>query len=241
MTESTVYSPERFGPAPLLRDVLIESAFSPNRSLPESVDRIDLGVFSEEVEKMAMESFLSPEKKFLTKVVYVNGRGSVLVQKRTFESQNGQAQIVGQSSSMPRAMAKETRSKERYPGMFITVESKRNSAIDLGSFVYLLADNSFEISLTSSMLETKDLRHIFFRGKDSPQMSIEKALEKFSLWDNQILERIGQHTSPEMTEEERLSIAERAGWALVRQICRTYDLNLFSGSSHAKVLERQAL
>lgn len=242
MIESNTNSAEILGPQPLLRDVLAELTFKSGRSLPLHVDSIDLGVFQEEARWLANRCFQNENWENVGRIVYVTGKKKVLVTKHSFKGHvGGGLDMWGSVSGLQKEVAVREELDERYVAM--SMHSSQNtdlpfSSTDLG---ILMLPDSNPAAGVSSLIAGKTKNMLFFRGKNTPEMDIKEAEEKIRLWEWQLRERIGQFIEPGMNRDEVYSVVDKAEKALLKQICKKYDLQFFSGDSSDTVVVRQTL
>jgi hypothetical protein len=138
-----------------------------------------------------------------------------------------------------REIAEKNGLDERYLAMVI--HTCRNTDLPFlvtDLFAIMLPDS--DTGAAASVFSAGRTRNsLIFRGQDTPQLSIEEAEKKAKLWEWQLDTRIEEFIKSGMSEEERMSIIDKAERALLRQICQKYDLQFFSGDTHDAFVTKQ--
>lgn len=227
------------GSPELLRNILAEVTFKPGRAIPADITGIDLGVFLDEARLLANESFLDPLNNSTVKLIYITGAGKVRVPNRFYKGFAGILVAPLLVTRFPREVVARNRLDEPILGMVIHTNENTDSAFSEGGLGLLMRADYDPISTTALFLAGKTKNMLFFRGKNTPQMSGEDMDKRVRLWILQLRERIKQFLEPAMSAEERLAIASRAENALARQICQKYDLSYFAAPHGNRVITRQ--
>lgn len=232
---------EKPGSSPLLRDVLLDVHFKPGRVLPKDIDKINLGVFADEVRTLTNESFLSDGDVNFVKFVFVTGSRKVLVPRLAFKG--GITGIYARvlASGVPKEVAERNKLNERYASMVIHTNNNTDLMLGGTSHPMLLSQDSFVAGISAVLITGGTQNMLTFRGENTPQLSQKEMEEKIRLWQWQFRERVSHFLKPGMTVEEIKQINYRASLALFRQICQKYDLQFFSGSSDQDEVERRSL
>lgn len=234
-------SGEKPGHHTLLRDVLVENTFKPGRWISPDVDIVDLGVFLDEARGLANSCFLDSDNKDAGKLVYVTGTKKVLIPAQiTQGSKDGTFGLIGGISLTPKEIAERNKLDDRYAAMGIITRRNTNVPFFSSGACTLLIPDSHPAALVATFIAGRAKNMLLFRGQNSPLLSVDEADRKLRLWEWQLQERIGQFAKPEMNREEVNNIAERAGRALLRQICQKYDLQFFSGPTDSVFVTKQA-
>lgn len=231
---------ERPEPHTLLRNVLVENTFKPGRWISPDVDALDLGVFLDEARGLANSCFLDSDNRDIGKVVYVTGTRKVLIPNQfTQSSKDGTFGLIGSTSLTPKEIAERNKFDDRYVAMGIITRRNTNVPFFSSGVCMLLIPDSHPAALVATFIAGRTQNMLLFRGQNSPLLSVDEAEKKLRLWEWQLQQRIRQFAKPELNGEEISNIAERAGRALLRQICQKYDLQFFSGPTDSAFVTKQ--
>lgn len=233
---------EKPGSNPLLRDILLETTFKPGRAISAGVDRIDLGVFSEEARALANECFLEPDNSNFGKLIYVTGSKKVLVPKVTFGAVNRRPLgMMGTVSAVPKELAEKEALDERYLAMVIHTSSNHDTTFSATGVALLIEPDSLAFGTSCLFIAGKTQNMLIFRGQNTPQLFKEDIEKKAKLWMWSLSERVGQFVKPGMSEEEAYAVLYAAQNALLKQVCQKYDLPFFVGPSDSNEVVKQSL
>lgn len=230
------------GQRPLLRDILLETAFKPGRAISSEIDQLDLGVFSEEALLLANACFADPDKRNFGKFVYITGSKKVLVPKSAFREVIGEVLIIrNETSNIPREAAERLALDDhQYIGMAIHTSKNLDYAFSSTGLAILIEPDSALASSSCLFVTGRTQNMLFFRGQNTPQLSEVEVERKLKLWVRQLEDRIRQFTKSGMSTEEKQEVVGAAQDALLKQICQKYDLRFFAGSSDGSVVTRQS-
>jgi len=225
---------------PLLRDILAESTFKLGRSIPAQVNSLDLGVFQEEARQLANGCFQDSKNRDLGKLVFVTGKKKVLVPTHYFQGDEGGSLLMFHPiSHVQKEVAGKEQLDERYLSMTIRTSGNTDLSFSSTDLYTLMVDDLHTAASVATFTAGRTKNMLFFRGQNTPQLTHEQAEKKVRLWEWQLEKRIEQFTKPGMSKEEESLIEDGAGRALLRQICKKYDLQFFSGGIGSPIVTKQ--
>lgn len=218
----------------LLRDLVIGVTLDdPNRALRAGVTSIDLGVLGNRVNEIFIKTLLE-RKDFEAPVLVTSDRRLLLSENRSVDPNSPPDLDI--KSSDPELPKTERQSKFLVANIHV---HSRNIPAELADIVPLLAsDRESHYAVTAVIVGTPNYKFVIFRGETTPQLNSQEYSDKLKLWYEVVQERIKRYTSPEMTEREIREISDKAHVALLRDIAKTYDLQVFGCPRRENVATR---
>lgn len=215
------------------KEVLLQSAFTKGRTIPDSISEIDLGIFGEEGRELVSQMMKDPRRREFGKLVYVTKDKKVLLQNtpvvgdersvfHTFKTD-----LLIDNPKLPWFMR-----QERMCGT--TLHSHPEDIPPSSEDLLQLLVGDFDYSASSAVFVSSIKRNfVIFRGKNTPQFTREQVNEKIVLWEKSIKVRVSEFTDYSMSLSEQMEVNNKARTALLRQIGQKYDLRVFVGDAHS--------
>lgn len=226
-------------PTPSFKEVLLQSAFSRGRAIPDSVSQIDLGIFGNEGRELVQRTMEDSRRREFGKRVYITKDRKVLLQDKPT--------IGDEKSVFDDVKIIMTIDDVKLPWF---LRQDKICATGIHSHPFEVPPGSHDLepllwgdfdrfAAVAVFVATPGKNFVIFRSQRTPQFTREQAREKIVLWEKQMKDRVIQFTNPNMPEEEQMEVNNRARGVLLRQIAEKYKLRIFSGdakSTRAKLL-----
>lgn len=226
-------TPQEQEPKPVssFKEVLLQSAFSKGWAIPDAISEIELGIFGQEGRNLVLQMMQDPRHREFGKLVYITKARKVFLQNEPIVGDEGgvshtfKTNILIDDPKLPWFIR-----QDRMCGTTLHShpEDIAPSSQDL---LYLLVGDFHYSAERAVFVSTLKRNFVIFRGKDTPQFTLEQVNEKIALWENSIKGRVTEFTDPFMTRPEQMEINNKARTALLRQIGQKYDLKIFAGEA----------
>lgn len=213
------------------KEILLQSAFTRGRAIPDSVREIDLGIFGEEGRSLVSKMVRDPRLREFGKLVCVTRGKKVLLQEQpTMGDEMSVTPVFKTDILIDNPALPWFKRQERMCGSVMHTHPEDIPPGSHDLFNLLLGD--FDYSAESAVFVASVQRNfVIFRGSTTPHFTHDQADEKIALWERLMQERVNEFTDPFMPRSEQLDINNKARTALLRQIGQKYGLKIFIGDA----------
>lgn len=231
---------ETIRPVAGLKEILVKSTLSPSVAIPDGIQKIDLGIFGEESEKLLDRSLKDPQGIERGRMLYVTPEGGVLFQTKdsvgsiTKDGQQTQMNISVKMApkyiNLPRPMNQD----RFYAGI---IHSHGTYDVPASPFDFTPLFRSVDSIGIAPMLfvVTPKLKSIYFRSNDTPQWDEETVNKKVVHWTELLRSSIQKRIQPGMSLPQIEGINAIQTYGLIRTLRDKYHLKLYSCPLHKNV------
>lgn len=212
------------------KELIKAAVFSPNIALTQSLNDIDLGVLGQESQAMLERTKADSLQRERAKVAYVTREQKVLLQN---EDTVGNIVENGQETGIHIRMSQVALLGRAWQSRFVGTIMHNHGNLDLPPSppdLTFLFKAGFTLS-PSILVSTINTNYLIFRGEETPQWTDKILDKKMASWVEQLHDRVRMFQNTHMTDQDNIRLHHRATMAMVAQIARTYDLQLFTGNS----------
>jgi hypothetical protein len=243
-----IHTPEHLSEAPLLRDLLVQSATTFPRSINPAIESIRLmdsnGAYDlrkaveEPLRAKAYEGTTPSNLQWFIDVLVT--LQNTLYVNRTPRPADERWAVVDMQAALGLTVTERHTTQERLVGAIAHTYPCELplSSIDLATLFYASGEPQAAVA---SWTLTESSSWIAFRGPRTPQWSSSEAIRKAFGWSDMIYKRITgyiQKLDYPASDEERLTIEQRARVAFLQQAAAKYDLQIFHGPKYADSLQK---
>lgn len=225
----------------LLRDVILNATFAPNRAINSSVTKINLGAIGDSMQELRRITASDPLKRETGRLIYVTPDRRVLLQNGFFQGEPEKTNFRIDSDPLnPPPYYSRPPGERKYLGSAMHTHGAYEvppSGQDLGG---LLLGNNERFAETAAIVLTPATNTIIFRGPATPNLTDLESNAKVALWFRNFTERMDMFLTPYLTREETINMNARAITALIKQIAQKYDLKIFKGFANSSVVDLES-
>lgn len=224
---------ETIHPVPTLKELLIKSTLSPSVSIPEGIQKIDLGVLGEEAEGILDRSIRDPKGLERARCIYVTPEGGMLFQtKDDIGSKTEHGQKTESTISAKKAPGEMNLPRHLSQDRFYAGAIHSHGVLDVppspNDFAPLFR-NVDSIGIAPMLFViTPEQKLVYFRSINTPQWDENDVNQKILHWTTLLKSNIQNKIRPGMPLPQQEGINAVVTHSFIRSIRDKYHLRLYS-------------
>lgn len=208
-----------------LKDVLLETTFSPGRILREEIDQIELGVFGDESKLLVEDMLGDSRQRERGKIVFITSDRKVLLQNQPTVGEEGEVVNFGKievrkDDNLPRVLR-----QNKFVGAAIHTHPL-DGPPSITDMLSLLESDEIPSATSALFVATPSRNILVFRGDTTPQYSHDK-IDFLEQGFQDLIDKAAQGMQGSL--DDKLELHFTAQFRAVEDMVKTYGLHIFTG------------